>query len=309
MRRMPSLNALRAFEAAARHESFSRAADELNVTHAAISHQVRGLEARLGVPLFVRHNRAVRLTEAGRGYLPVLREAFDRIAEATEELFAEEAHGPFCVSTTPAFAARWLVPRLGRFLAAHPEIDVHLKPSEALVDFARDDVDLAVRYGQGAWPGLRADRLMPVRFFPACSPALLARGAPLEKPDDLRFHTLIHVMSVGRGEDSWAYWLSVAGVLGLDVTRGLHLHDASLALQAAVDGEGVVLTIAPLAGLELAAGRLVKPFEIALPEAVAYYVVCPEGAADRPKVAVFRDWLLKETEREPASERAVRTDH
>ncbi|MFQ5985343.1 MAG: transcriptional regulator GcvA [Alphaproteobacteria bacterium] len=296
-RRLPPLNALRAFEAAARHLSFTRAADELYVTHAAISHQVKALEERLGVELFRRLNRSVRLTDAGQAYLPVVRDAFDRIAEATERLRASDTTGALTVSTTHSFAVRWLVSRLGAFREKHPDIDVRLTPSLHLVDFAREEVDVAVRYGRGGWPGLRADRLLTLTVFLLCSPRLLEGRYPLRTPKDLRYHTLLHD---DLGED-WRPWLLAAGVDGVDPTRGPRFHGASLVLQAAVEGQGVALTHSALAAADLAAGRLVKPFDISLPTDFAYYVVCPEASAERPKVAAFREWLLAEARGEEAA--------
>ncbi len=289
-RRLPPLNALRAFEAAARHLSFTRAAEELNVTQAAISHQVKGLEERLGVVLFRRLNRALLLTDAGQSYLPAVRDAFDRIAEATGDLKALDRAGVLTVSVLPSFAAKWLVPRLGGFREAHPDIDVHVAPSDHLVDFARENVDLAMRYGQGNWPGLRADRLMTEEVFPVCSPNLAQGPRRLRSPDDLRHHTLLHDdMRI-----DWRMWLLAAGVEGIDTRRGPTFTDSSMVVQAAVAGQGVALGRSALAAADLAAGRLVKPFDISLPAAVAYYVVCPEATAERPKIVAFRDWVIAE---------------
>jgi LysR family glycine cleavage system transcriptional activator len=288
-RRLPSLNALRAFEAAARHLSFSRAADELSVTHAAVSHQIKALEADLGVSLFRRITRGVRLTEAGQAYLPVLRDAFDAIAETTARLRADEESGLLTVATTPSFAARWLVPRLGGFYADHPEIDVRLYPSIELIDFARDDVDIAVRFGRGDWSGVRAEHLLCLDMFPVCSPALLDRPHPLRTPEDLRNHTLLHEDV----REDWRRWLLAAGIEDIDFARGPMFHDTSLLLQAAVAGLGVAIAHSALVNDDLAAGRLVRPFETRLATDVGFYVVCPEGAVARPKVRAFRDWLFE----------------
>ncbi|MCH7888132.1 MAG: transcriptional regulator GcvA [Proteobacteria bacterium] len=295
-RRLPPLNALRAFEAAARHLSFTRAAEELNVTQAAISHQVKGLEERLGVVLFRRLNRSLLLTDAGQSYLPEVRDAFDRIAEATWRITAHDSAGVLTVSVLPSFAAKWLVQRLGRFREAHPDIDVHVAPSDDLVDFARENVDLAIRYGQGEWPGLRADRLMTEELFPVCSPNLLQGPHPLSAPADLRHHTLLH-------DDlriDWRMWLMAAGVDGVDSRRGPGFTDSSMVIQAAVEGQGVALGRSALAAADLAAGRLVKLFDISLPAAVAYYVVCPEATAGRPKIVAFREWVIAEAVGGPA---------
>ena len=292
-RRLPSLNALRAFEAAARHLSFTRAAHELNVTQAAISHQVKALEERLGVRLFRRLNRALLLTDAGQGYLPPLREAFDRLAEATDRVAARDAGGALTVSVLPSFAAKWLVPRLGRFREVCPDVDVRIAPSGHLTDFDREDVDVAIRYGAGKWPALRADFVMTEDIYPVCSPALLDGPNPLHAPRDLRHHTLLHDSELGR----WGVWLLAAGVEGVDPTRGPGFTDSSLVVQAAVEGQGVALARSALAAADLAAGRLIKPFDLSMPAEYAYYVVCPEATAERPKVAAFREWVLAEAAR------------
>ncbi len=287
-RRLPSLNALRAFEAAARHLSFTRAAQELNVTQAAISHQVKALEGHLGVTLFRRLNRRLLLTDAGQAYLPDVRESFDRLAEATERLTARDRAGVLTVSVLPSFAARWLVPRLSAFREAYPDIDVLITPSNDIIDFARDDVDIAIRYGEGKWPGLRADRMMTEDIFPVCSPKLLEGPRPLKSRDDLRHHTLLH----GDMRINWRMWFLAAGVEAIDSTRGPAFTDSGMVIQAAVEGHGVALGRSALATTDLAAGRLVKPFDISLPANFAYYVVSPEAAAGRPKIAAFRDWVL-----------------
>jgi LysR family glycine cleavage system transcriptional activator len=286
-RQLPSLNAVRAFEAAARHLSFRRAADELHVTHAAISHQVKGLETFLQTPLFRRLNRAVRLTDAGQAYLPPLRDALDGIAKATARVRGGESGGALTISTSPPFAAKWLVPRLSAFREAHPEIDVWLTPSLHAVDFAREAVDAAVRWGAGEWPGLRADLLGTMEVFPVCSPRLLQGPRRLRTPEDLRHHPLIHDAS---GED-WQRWLAAAGVSVIP-TPALHFHDSSLVIQAAIEAQGVALAYSALVADDLAAGRLVRPFEISLPTEYCYYFVCPHAVAETPKIVAFRTWLL-----------------
>ncbi|MEX2648175.1 MAG: transcriptional regulator GcvA [Alphaproteobacteria bacterium] len=291
-RRLPPLNALRAFEAAGRHLSFTKAAGELHVTHAAISHQVRGLEEHLGVPLFRRLTRAVKLTEAGRLLLPALTESFDAMAAAVRRIGADDAAGALTVSLTPAFAARWLVPRLGAFQERHPEIDVRLTPTVQLVDFARDDVDVAVRYGRGAWPGVKAELLLKLDTFPVCSPALLEGSKPLAEPADLRQHVLLHD---DMGEN-WRRWLVAAGVEGVDPTRGPKFGDENLMLQAAIQGQGVAVAESAIAATDIAAGRLVRPFAITLSSGAGYYVVYPAPAAGRRKIRAFRDWLMDEAQ-------------
>jgi len=296
-RRLPPLNALRAFEAAARHLSFTRAADELNVTQAAISHQVKALEERLGLRLFKRLNRALMLTEEGQAYLPPVRDALDAIAAATERLAQRDAGGTLTVSTSPSFAALWLVRRLPRFREHNPEINVRLAASDHLTDFGREDVDLVIRYGRGRYPGLKSVRMMTEDVFPVCSPALLEGPNPLRVPADLRHHMLLHDDPVGTSNEAladWRMWLLAAGVDGVDPERGPHFSHSNLLVQAAVDGQGVALGRSPLVAADIAAGRLVKPFDLVLPANFAYYIVCPEATAERPKIVAFRDWLLAE---------------
>ena len=290
-RRLPPLNGLRAFEAAARHLSFTRAADELNVTQTAISHQIRALEERLGVRLFRRLPRGLVLTEEAQLYLPPIRHAFDQIAAATERLSREQTGGVLTVSLLPSFAARWLVPRLGRFSAAHPDIDLRITASVDVVDFARDDVDVAIRRGLGNYPGLWVQRLFGESVYPVCAPALLEDPQGLKGPQDLRHHTLLH----DDDTSGWRLWLERAGVEGVDPNRGPIFSDSGMLLQAAVEGHGVALGRSVLVSADLETGRLVRPFaEASMPFQFAYYFVCPQTHAERPKVVALRDWLLKE---------------
>ncbi len=289
-RRLPPLNALRAFEAAARHLSFTKAADELNVTQAAISHQVKTLEDWLGLKLFRRLNRALRLTEEGQGYLPPVADALDGLDGATRGLLRGDAARTLTVSTMDSFAADWLVPKLKRFRALHPEIDVRITTSDKLIDFAREDVDMGIRYGRGSYPGLHSVRLMSEDIFPVCSPALLDGPHPLRTPADLKHHTLLHDdMTL-----TWKAWLRAAGIEGVDTSRGPFYQHSFLVRDAALMGEGVALGRGALVADALADGRLVRPFDISLPADHAYYVVCPEAAADLPKIKGFRDWMLDE---------------
>lgn len=288
-RRLPPLNALRAFEAAARLLSFTRAADELHVTQAAVSHQIKGLEEWLGVPLFRRVNRGLVLTDAGQTYLPPLREALDLMANATERVIRRDSTGTLTISTMPSFAAKWLVLRLGRFQAAHPELDVRLHTTSQMVDFAQQDVDVAIRFGSGNWPDLRVERLLNEDIFPVCCPSLLPT---LATPDDLKKHTLLHDDYIV----TWGDWLAEAGVEGIDATRGLHFTDSSHTIQAAMEGHGVALARQVLAADDLAAGRLARPFGVALSGLYAYYFVAPTHYFQRPKVKAFREWLFAEVE-------------
>lgn len=288
-RRLPPLNALRAFEAAARHNSFTGAAEELRVSHAAISRHVRGLEARLGVSLFRKASRGVTLTEGGARYLETVRRAFDDIAAATEAL-AGGAHRQISISAEPAFAARWLVQRLGGFRERHPEIDVVLEPSPLLVDLGKGEADLAIRYGAGDWPSVRTDLLVHSRCYPVAHPSLFRRLGRPKGPADLLRWTLLHE----DGGERWQRWFAAAGLPGADARRGPRLLDTGLAIDAALAGQGVALADDFLVEEELRAGELVKLSERAI-GAAAYYLLSPERAARRRPIAAFRDWLLGET--------------
>lgn len=289
-RRMPTLNALKAFEAAARHESFTRAAEELCVTQGAVSHQVKALEAELGVKLFNRERQRLIITEAGSTYLIVVRDAFDRIAAGTERLLQRQRGGVLTVSTSPNFAAKWLIHRLGRFAEAHPEIDLRVSASLHHVDFAREDIDLAIRHGDGTAPGLHVTRLCAERLFPVCSPKLLNGRDPLRGPSDLHRLNLLHV----NNRQDWNQWLDYAGVKNVSLSRGPVLNQASMAIDAAVDGQGVALARTALAAWDLIGGRLVRLFDVAMPVSYAYWIVCPTAAAKLPKIVAFTEWLLAE---------------
>jgi LysR family glycine cleavage system transcriptional activator len=295
-RTLPPLNGLRAFEAAARHMSFTDAADELSVTQAAISHQVRGLEQRLGLKLFVRRNRSLLLSEAGQAYLPQVRAAFDQLHEATEKLLQKDRGGHLTVTTTSSFAMKWLVPRLGGFQRANPEIDVRVHTGTTLVDFSREDVDIGIRYGRGQWPGLAADRLVNEDVMPVCAPSLIKGPNGLRKPADLKRFTLLHI---GNFPDNWQIWLTAAGVKGVDSSRGVFFDFALAAYQAAMDGLGVALGRQPLVDPDLKAGRLVVPFDFKMSTDLAYYLVYPPEAIRRRKIKAFRDWIVSLAEVEP----------
>jgi LysR family glycine cleavage system transcriptional activator len=289
-RRLPPLNALKAFEAAARHESFTRAAEELCVTQGAVSHQVKSLEAELGLKLFNRERQRLVITEAGRTYLAVVRDAFDRIGDGTERLLQRQSGGALTVSTSPNFAAKWLVHRLGRFAEAHPGIDLRISASPHHVDFAREDIDLAIRHGERTASGLHVTRLCAEELFPVCNPKLLDGRNPLRGPSDLGRFTLLHV----NDRQGWSQWLDLAGVAGVDASRGPVLSQASMAVDAAVDGQGVALARTALAAWDLIGGRLVRPFDVAMPASYAYWIVCSEATAKLPKITAFSNWLLAE---------------
>jgi len=296
--RLPSLNGLRAFEAAARHLSFTNAAAELNVTQTAISHQIRRLEEELGIRLFVRQNRALALTPQAKDYLPGVRAAFNDLRFATDRLLRKDNENVLTVSTLASLAAKWLLPRLSAFQEAHPGIDVRITTSTALVDFRSGDVDAAIRYGRGHWPGVRADWLTADELFPVCSPALLTGKRPLKSPQDLAHHTLLH--SSGGYDDDWRLWLTAAG-LPTDISKqpGLTFDLILVTVQAAIDGIGVAMGRTSYVEADIAKGRLVVPFEITLPADAGFYLVSPEARADAPKLAAFRQWLRASAQNKP----------
>jgi len=296
-RSLPSLNALKAFEAAARHESFTRAAGELSVTQGAVSHQVKALEAELGIRLFLRERQGLALTEAGRTYLEVVRDAFARIADGTQKLLRRQRSGVLSLTTSPNFAAKWLMPRLARFTEAHPDIDLRISATIHHVDFAREDFDVAIRHGSGGWPGLHATRLCAEKLVVVCSGKLLAGRKAIRAPADLARHTLLHVDD----RRAWAEWFEAAGLAAADVERGPIVNQASIAIDAAVDGQGVALARTALVASDLIAGRLRQPFELALRAPYAYWIVCPETNANAPKIAMFRDWASKEVSADEAA--------
>ena len=289
--RLPSLNGLRAFEAAARHLSFTNAASELNVTQTAISHQIRRLEEELGTKLFVRQNRALALTSEAKEYLPGIRAAFNDLRLATDRLLRRDDDHVLTVSTLASLAAKWLLPRLSAFQEAHPGIDVRITTSTGLVDFRSGDVDAAIRYGRGHWPGVRADWLMADELFPVCSPALITGDKPLRRPEDLANFTLLH--SSGGYDDDWRLWLTAAGLpANISKQPGVSFDLIFMTVQAAIDGIGVALGRTSYVEADIAKGRLVVPFKIALPTDAGFYLVSPQERADPPKLRAFRQWLI-----------------
>jgi LysR family glycine cleavage system transcriptional activator len=290
MRKLPPLTTLRSFEAAARLLSFSKAAEELNVTHGAVSRAIRHLEDDLGLPLFQRRTRSVQLTPAGASYAIAVRDTLDRLAAATVAIRDQLSQGALNVTTVDSFASKWLLPRLYRFRQKHPEIDVRLTSSPKLADFVNDGIDIAIRYGRGRYPGLTAEELLREELEPVASPLLLEGPHPLRVPEDLRHQTLIH----DDFQIDWATWLRSAGVEGVDAHRGPRFESSVHAVQAAVQGEGVVLGRSALVADDLRNGRLVRLFALSLPSDLAYYVVYPAQAIVRPKVRAFRDWLFEE---------------
>jgi LysR family glycine cleavage system transcriptional activator len=294
-RNLPPLNPLRAFEVAARHLSFTKAADELFVTPSAVSHQVKTLEEHLGMALFLREPKALTLTAAGRAYLPAVQEAFRVLIDATRQLSAELAP-VLRVDIPPTFAAKWLIPRLDGFVRAHPEIDIRVSTNSGPPDFARDNYDVAVRFGRGHYPELHSELCLKVSVFPVCSPSLLQGEYPLREPSDLQHHTLLHDAStyMDGSNPHWSAWLKHAGAIDVDASRGLSFTPSHLVIDAAIDGLGVALVKDSWVEQDLRSGRLVRPFGVALPVESAYYLVFPEHRAGDVRIATFVDWLRSE---------------
>jgi len=291
VRRLPSLTALKAFEAAARHQSFTRAADELFVTQAAVSRQIRELEEALGRPLFHRLHRRVELTEAGAMLASATTHAFEGIEAAVLRIGGGTPESLLQISVEPPFAMQWLLPRLGRFNQRHPEIDVVLDPDFDLVDLSGSGAELAIRYSddETSWPGTESHPLAEIWGAPVLAPSLLAQGPPLETPADLVHYTLLHE----EDREYWARWFREAGLPDLAVRRGPVFRDATLAIEAAVLGQGVVLGDPILTGDDVAAGRLAQPLaQIAC--FGAYWLVTPEGGPQSPGAIAFARWLLEE---------------
>lgn len=311
--RLPPLNALRAFEAVARHSSVKKAALELSVTPAAVSHQIKALEDYVGVKLFRRLNRALELTAAGRACLPKLQQGFELLAQAAASLRARPSEGILTVSAAPSFCAKWLMPRLLRFFNLHPEIDVRVSArarlmnrsghgfaaERAMIDDWLEDADVAILLGRGEYPDLHTDHLLSLSVAPLCSPSLINCEHPLREPRDLRHHPLIHddTGEFFDGTSFWERWLHAAGVSGGIPHGGPHFSHTVLAIEAAVEGLGVVATVPMLAAPELDSGRLVMPFELQVPLESSYLLLSTEAATDRPAVIAFREWLLGEAAR------------
>ncbi|MEO8113018.1 MAG: transcriptional regulator GcvA [Phenylobacterium sp.] len=305
-RRLPPLNALRAFEAAARHLNFSRAADELSVTPGAVSQQIQNLEDYVGAPLFKRTPKGLLLTDAAQTALPALREAFDRLAEAASLLTAAVDGRRLTLTAAPSFAAKWLVPRLGAFEQAHPQVDVWLSAGLELVDLTAGEIDVAIRYGAGRYPGLEVRRLMSETVIPVVSPDL-AKEHPLDTPDDLKSHTLLHDGSPDPDDScpDWSMWLAARGLRGIDGMRGPRFNQSSLVIEAALNGRGVALAKRTLAQADLDAGRLVAPLQIATAVDFAYYLVHPKAKGRLPQVKAFIGWIEAEAQAHEQALRAI----
>ena len=294
-RRLPSLNSLRAFEASARHLSFTKAADELHVTPAAVSQQVKILEEFLGVALFNRVKGKLVLTDRGRESVPRVTEAFDKLSDVILGLKSDECKGVLTVNVAPSLATKWLVPRLSRFQRACPDIDLRIVVTADVVDFHKGAVDVAICYGNRNYTGLLTQTLFPIQVFPVCSPKLLAGGTTIRTVGDLRGQTLLHFLPAEyEGCPTWKAWLEAAGADGIEWWRGPQFSQSSLMLDAAIAGQGVALAKEPLTQLDLSSGALIRLFELSLPTEFAYNVISTRESAAAPKARTFVDWLMLE---------------
>lgn len=287
--RLPPINALRAFEASARQLSFTRAAEELFVTQAAISHQIKALEDNLGIKLFMRKNRALLLTEEGQSYYLDIKDIFNALHDATERLLARGEKGAITVSMQPSFAIQWLVPRLNTFNLLHPDIDVRIKAVDQPENSLTEDVDLAIYYGRGRWRGIHAEQLHTEYLIPVCSPLLLSGKKPLNEIADLAQHTLLHDTS----RRDWKRWFKHVDVRGGNVNHGPIFSHSAMVLQAAIHGQGVALAHSVLAKPDIDSGRLVCPFKEVLVSKNSYYIVCREQQLEIGKITAFREWVLQ----------------
>lgn len=294
-RRLPNLAALRAFEAAARHGNFSRAAEEIHVTHGAISHQVRALEEELGVDLFTRHGKRIAVTPEGERFANTLRKALTEIAAAAAALQADARQSRLTVTSLPSFAGRWLSPRLGNFIERHPDMEVMLQSSNHLTDFVRESVDIAIRFGRGNYPGLATEKVMDDYYYPVASPRFNGGKLP-RTPQGLAKHSLLRCEM-----EPWTPWFREAGLDFLEPTGGLVFQDSSMLVRAAVEGHGIALARHVLAASDIESGALVRLFDVAVKCPQSYYLVCPPEALKKPQVQAFREWLLEEV----GSQRAV----
>ncbi len=297
MKKLPPLKSLQAFETAGRHLSFSAAADELNVTPGAISQQIRQLEDHLQVKLFRRLNRQIVLTDAGQLLLPSIADGFRHFEKGVDLLRRQRREGPLTITSAPSFVSKWLIPRLGRFKQICPQVDVRIDTSERLVDFEREDIDVGIRFGDGVYPELEAIYLFSFDLIPVCSPKLLEQGGGLRQVSDLANYTLLHTNydEIDPGFPDWSMWLKVVGAEEVDATHGIYFNQSDQMFQAALDGQGVALLANVMAEPEIEAGRLVQPFAQRLPVKLHYNLVTTPQKAKVPKVAAFRDWILRES--------------
>jgi LysR family transcriptional regulator, glycine cleavage system transcriptional activator len=300
MRSIPGTRALQTFVAASRHLNFSRAADELGLTPAAVSFQIKEIEEQLGVKLFTRTSRTVRLTEPGLIFCDAAAEALEVLSRAVlKAQKATRGTAQLKVSVDPQFATKWLMRRVESFRKLRPDVELRFDISYKVRDFEVDDVDVAIRFGAGRYPGLIADRLFSNVIVPVCSPRLLTSGKPIKEPRDLLQHTLVHIEWSGQGVTwpNWRMWMAAAGIQNFDDSNTIVLGNSSEAVDAAIAGDAVALADFAMIANDLAEGRLVQPLALSIkvPPEYAYFLVCPEAIAQDPRVVAFRDWLLSET--------------
>jgi len=294
---LPPLNSLRAFEAVGRYLSFSKAADELNVTPGAISQQVRGLEDFLEIKLFKRRNRSIVLTDSGQVFLPLLSDGFAGISAAVDSVRRSQGDEPLTISAAPSFTAKWLIPRLCKFQALHPEIDVRIDASSRLVDFAREDIDVGIRFGTGEVEGLDSIYLFSYDLIPVCSPDLMHEGKAVHDLSDIRHHTLLHSQDTDFDPSfpDWAMWLATAGVDDVDASRGMFFSQGEMVIEAAIEGQGIALGASVMVAGAIESGRLVQPFETRLPVRLSFHLITTRQKWDNPKISAFRQWILDES--------------
>ena len=288
-RRLPNLAALRAFEAAARYQNFSRAAEEIHVTHGAISHQVRALEQDLGIALFTRHGKRLTVTAEGERFAATIRKSLMEIAAAADAIRSNTTHKRLTITTLPSFASRWLAPRLGKFIDLHPDTEVVLQSSSQLTDMFREQVDVAIRFGAGRYPALSVEKLMGDYYYPVVSPAYNGGKLPAS-PQDLGRHTLLR----SSDEEQWTPWFEAAGVDLAEPTGGVQFQDLSMLVRLASSGGGIALVRHVVAMQEIMSGELLRLFDVKVDSNYSYYFVCAPQALQKPQVQAFRAWLLDE---------------
>ncbi len=289
-RRLPPLISLRVFEAVARHLSFTSAANELHVTQAAVSHQVKKLEEWLGVTLFLRLNRSIKLTKEGEAYAKPLSEAFDAMAQATDSILKNKGPQSINIATFDSIAANWLAPRIRKFQESHPEVAIKIVTQNSYSDFSSNDVDVEIRYGDGNWPKRHVVKIADEDIFPVCSPKLLGRKRKLKSYGDVTEYGLIHDEMVME----WSDWLSAAKVDTTDADKGMRYNHSHIVIQSAIAGEGMALGRGLLVADELEKGRLIAPCDLKVPSKFSYYLVCPQEMSDQNWISAFQDWLLGE---------------
>ena len=294
---LPPLNSLRAFEAVGRHLSFSKAANELNVTPGAVSQQVRGLEEFLEIRLFKRRNRSIVLTDSGQIFLPLLSDGFSRIVGAVDSVRRSQGDEPLTITAAPSFTSKWLIPRLCKFQAQHPEIDVRIDASSRLVDFVREDIDVGIRFGTGEVEDLDSVYLFSFDLIPVCSPDLKHEGKALQDLSDIRYHTLLHSQDTDFDPSfpDWAMWLATAGVDDVDASRGIFFSQGEMVIEAAIEGQGIALAASVMAAGAIESGRLVQPFETRLPVRLSFHLITTRQKLRSSKIDVFRQWILDES--------------